>query len=287
MNDAGEFVAGAELQVSRKDTGDIVETIATDSKGAVEISLPAGTYTIHESYTPDNYAGLTKDIEFTIGNDGTVKINNEEVEDIEVLNRELIHVTGTKTWTGDTEADRPASITVNLYANGTKVDTKTVTAEDDWKYDFGKLNRYDDNGNEIAYTVDEEIVRNYGKEVTNGTPSENTENNVGVLLHLTDNADIGDGTLDIYYTKDSKWYKIAVSKPIAGTTIYVPIYKFSFALEAPDKQISGILTEKMEYVSGQRPAGTELDEAPSYNFTGNMTSFNYLYPENRPRFTKM
>ncbi|MYL58506.1 Cna B-type domain-containing protein, partial [Virgibacillus halodenitrificans] len=77
-------------------------------------------------------------------------------------------VTGTKTWLDDNSPDRPESITVKLLANGEETDkTTTVSADSDWKYAFTDLEKYDDQGKEIAYTVDEEAVEGYKKTISN------------------------------------------------------------------------------------------------------------------------
>ncbi len=47
-----------------------------------------------------------------------------------------------KTWTGDTEADRPDSIEVQLLQDGVAYGSPiTVTKADDWKYEFKKCSR--------------------------------------------------------------------------------------------------------------------------------------------------
>ncbi|RVU54550.1 S-layer homology domain-containing protein, partial [Anaerosphaera multitolerans] len=83
---------------------------------------------------------------------------------------------GEKTWDhGDNPVeDQPKEITVNLYADGKKVESKKVTAAEDWKYDFGPQPKYG-NGKEIKYTVDEEDIPNYDKVIT-GFNIKNTYN---------------------------------------------------------------------------------------------------------------
>src|SRR5699024_3438650 len=81
-------------------------------------------------------------------------------------------VSGTKTWLDDESEDRPESITVYLLANGEQVDEVDVKAESNWTYEFTDLDKYDDQGVEIAYTVDEEAVAGYetsieGNDITN------------------------------------------------------------------------------------------------------------------------
>ena len=86
---------------------------------------------------------------------------------------------GEKTWSdgGNQDGSRPSSITVNLLANGTKVDSKTVTAKDNWKYSFTDLPKYE-NGIAINYTVTEDAVVGYsttinGYDITNSyTPGQ-------------------------------------------------------------------------------------------------------------------
>src|SRR5699024_7517321 len=63
-------------------------------------------------------------------------------------------VSGTKTWLDDGTDKRPESITVKLLANGEETDKSIdVTSEDDWKYAFTDLDKFDDKGKEIAYSV--------------------------------------------------------------------------------------------------------------------------------------
>ena len=67
----------------------------------------------------------------------------------------------TKVWVG------PAtdSVTVNLYADGVKVDTVQLTAANQWKYTFANLDKYE-NGREIVYTVDEVLIPGYKTKIT-------------------------------------------------------------------------------------------------------------------------
>ena len=60
----------------------------------------------------------------------------------------------------------PESITVILNRNGSPVDSKKVTAADDWSYEFTELPAYSEDGRTAyTYTVDEEPVAGYNKEV--------------------------------------------------------------------------------------------------------------------------
>ena len=75
---------------------------------------------------------------------------------------ETVNIKGSKTWSDDHNRDnkRPASITVNLFADGTKVASQKIMATDGWKYSFTDLPKYKD-GKEIKYTITEDAVEGY------------------------------------------------------------------------------------------------------------------------------
>ena len=112
-----------------------------------EDGLTAYTYTVDE----EPVAGYNKEV------DGYDLINTKS---------EKIEITGTKTWRAPEGTDLPESITVILNRNGSPVDTKKVTAADDWSYEFTELPAYSEDGSTAyTYTVDEEPVAGYNKEV--------------------------------------------------------------------------------------------------------------------------
>ncbi|MGM0126235.1 hypothetical protein IGI37_003664 [Enterococcus sp. AZ194] len=126
-------------------------------------------------------------IQYTIQEVGTVTgyttvVDDTDPTDVTVTNShapEKIEVSGSKTWEDANNQDglRPASITVNLLADGVKVDSKTVTAADNWAYTFTNLDKFI-SGQEIVYTISEEAVTDYtttydGFDITNSyTPGE-------------------------------------------------------------------------------------------------------------------
>ena len=77
---------------------------------------------------------------------------------------ETVDISGTKTWDDGNNQDgkRPESITVNLLADGTRIDSTVVKAGADgsWTYSFAGLPKYKD-GKEIVYTVSEEAISDY------------------------------------------------------------------------------------------------------------------------------
>ena len=97
-------------------------------------------------------------------------------------------VSGTKTWRVPEGTELPESITVILNRNGSPVDSKKVTAADDWSYEFTNLPAYSDDGSTAyTYTVDEEPVEGYITTVS-GTDLINTITSVKISK-----VDIADG----------------------------------------------------------------------------------------------
>ena len=80
---------------------------------------------------------------------------------------ETTKVEGEKIWddNNNQEQKRPASITIRLLADGRPYDSRVVTEEDDWKWTFTGLPKYD-NGQEITYTISEDAVENYLPDIT-------------------------------------------------------------------------------------------------------------------------
>ncbi len=92
------------------------------------------------------------------------------VEGFEITNThtpETVSVNGNKTWDDDSNRDgkRPASITVNLLADGQKTASKNITEADGWAYSFDNLPKYK-NGTEIVYTITENEVAGYTTSIT-------------------------------------------------------------------------------------------------------------------------
>jgi len=56
---------------------------------------------------------------------------------------------------------RPDSITVNLLRNGVIIKSKVVSEEDNWEYSFDNLEKYDEDNNEIKYSISENKVTGY------------------------------------------------------------------------------------------------------------------------------
>ena len=172
-DESGAPLANAVFSVIRKSTNGVVGTITTgpDGKGTI-YGLLKDDYIIRETSAPSGYT-LAKDV--TVSADSfdskgaTATITDKKA---------VTTVSGTKTWKDNDDQDgkRPDSIKVNLLANGKVVQSKTVTASDNWKYSFTNLPEFE-NGKKISYTVTEDQVKDYsttvdGYNVTNNhTPA--------------------------------------------------------------------------------------------------------------------
>ena len=112
-----------------------------------------------------------REIEYSITEEPVDKYTSE-VEDFTIVNThppEKTRIEITKTWDDDDDRDgiRPKSITIHLLANGTEVQTATVTpdSEGNWAYAFEDLPK-NEGGKEIEYTITEDPIKGYETTVT-------------------------------------------------------------------------------------------------------------------------
>ena len=113
-------------------------------------------YTVNETEVANYTANITDD------GKGNWTVNNTHVP-------ELVNITVNKVWEDNDDYDkvRPESITVQLYANGVKVN-ETIISGDKWEYTFLNLPKYE-NGELIKYTVNETAVEGYNTAIDNFT----------------------------------------------------------------------------------------------------------------------
>ena len=101
-------------------------------------------------------------VKFTQNND-PVTAELLEYENTFAVPLDTINVTATKHWEDNSNANgkRPASIKYILKGGSTpieKVVTGSTTNDENWNYTFADLPKYNSQGNEIAYTIDEQEV---------------------------------------------------------------------------------------------------------------------------------
>lgn len=83
---------------------------------------------------------------------------------------DTVNLAVNKVWEDNNNADRlrPLSITYNLLANGEEVAEATVGQAHGWQAVFKNFPKYDENHEEIIYTITEDSVEYYATEVTMG-----------------------------------------------------------------------------------------------------------------------
>lgn len=137
--------------------------------------LPAGNYKVYEVDGNDDI--FINDIEVKYVGEDNAECNAE-------VRPEVTTVSGTKTWKDGGSENRP-EVTINLFADGTKVDSVKINKDDaladdenKWTYSFENLRKLDNAGDkEIVYTIEEEEVTGYkstvsGFDITNIRHSE-------------------------------------------------------------------------------------------------------------------
>lgn len=145
------------------------------------------SYTVKELDVPEGYE---VSILGTAKKGYTVKNTHEP---------ERIAVSGTKTWIGDTEENRPEYITIRLIStsDGVSKEKRTVKVEPnaagEWTWTFEGLHKYK-NGKEIVYTVAEAEIEDYysradGMDVTNTYQKATTTVAVSKVWEDDDNRD--------------------------------------------------------------------------------------------------
>ena len=157
-NQDGKRPEKIKVELYRNNENEPVETVTIDASSDwkyVFSKLPKYdedkneiTYRVVEETVPEY------DTEYEISDNG-VEIYNHHTP-------EKVSVEGSKTWNDADNQDgkRPESITVRLFADGTEVTSKTVTANDNWSWSFENLDKYKD-GTEIVYTISEDAVTDY------------------------------------------------------------------------------------------------------------------------------
>lgn len=132
------------------------------------------------------------------GKDDTVlyksTVTGSQDDGFTITNTLLTSISGTKTWVDYNNADstRPDSITVNLLADGTKVDSTIVTADANgvWSFEFTNLEKYkydDTLGKyvEIEYTITEDEVDGYETSYVQTTEGYDIYNSYSTLTYVT------------------------------------------------------------------------------------------------------
>lgn len=138
----------------------ITVVLSADGEKVAEVKVDASSDWKYEFANLEKYDESGEEIKYTIDE---VKVDGYEktIDGFDLTNLRVgkTEVSGTKTWLDDDSEDRPESITVNLLANGEKTDKAVeVNGDLNWEYEFTNLDKYNNQGEEITYTVDELVV---------------------------------------------------------------------------------------------------------------------------------
>ncbi|HAM1690170.1 TPA: Cna B-type domain-containing protein [Listeria monocytogenes] len=297
----------ADLTKPVKDTNSN-EIVMTDSSGAANF-IPTGYKTtsknqewkvvLVETKTPTGYeSNENKEYPVTVKSDanGNLSIPATTETSLEITNNDhgattatidnhadvkMIDVNGAKTWTGDTEADRPDSIEVQLLQDGVAYGSPiTVTKADDWKYEFKNVPETNADGNKYTYTVLENTVTNYTSAVTGldinntlikpdvkminldgqKTWKNDTENDRPASIEIQLQQNGQDYGFPVTVTKDSDWkYEF---KNLPETTNDGAAYNYTIV----EKAVPGYETK----VDGMNVINTKID-APKTTVSGEKT----------------
>lgn len=154
-----------KLLADGQDTGKILELNATNGWAGSFTDLDAD-----KGGTPIQYTV----VEVTVAG-YTSEVTGDAASGFTITNSyspETVDVKATKNWDDANNQDgkRPTKITINLLADGKKVDSKEIQAAADgtWTATFEKLAKYKA-GKEIKYTVTEEAVAEYETTITDFT----------------------------------------------------------------------------------------------------------------------
>ncbi|MBQ9717335.1 MAG: Cna B-type domain-containing protein [Clostridia bacterium] len=176
----GNALSGAEfaLYVMGGTEYMYVNTHSVNSNGVLGLTgMVPGRYALRETVAPAGFMPLLEDIEFVVTNEGKVEICSLPeyvtasdvggVCTVSVVNvPEYTSISGQKIWDDENNAAgmRPENITVHLMANGTVVQSKKVTAADNWSWSFENLPALR-NGQMIMYSISEDAVDFYETKV--------------------------------------------------------------------------------------------------------------------------
>ena len=157
---AGE--TGSFGSITYTDTGVYYYTVKETKGSTVGMSYDETEYLVTVVVSMNAERKLTASVYYNIVMTDIPEVESD-VRALVVTNTyRVTSVSGTKTWRAPEGSELPESITVILNRNGSPVDSKKVTAADDWSYEFTELPAYSEDGStSYTYTVDEEPVEGY------------------------------------------------------------------------------------------------------------------------------
>ena len=147
----------------------------------------------------EKYKEQGKEVVYSIKEDVSIENYDTTYNELTIKNThipEKTEKTVTVKWEDNNNQDgiRPEEVEVEFLANGTVIDTKTVTS-DTWTYTWDSIDKYENKGNEIEYTARQKTKLDKYTTISNGVeiinthiPSE-TEKTVKVVWDDNENQD--------------------------------------------------------------------------------------------------
>ena len=157
-------------------TGSVEVALYADGRCVDKVMLSqdnSWTYTFTDLAKYDN----GKEISYTVDESDSITGYDKKISnDSNIFTITNVHVpvftniSIKKLWIDNDNQDgvRPKDISVELLANGIKVDEVVLSANNDWSYTFNNLNTIID-GQKIVYSIKEVEVANYTSAITNNT----------------------------------------------------------------------------------------------------------------------
>lgn len=236
--------------------------------------------------------------EFSLNYEASIEYN--ELDDCyEVTNTlkddAFTDISGTKTWVGDKESNRPENITIKLLKDGEVYRTTTTNADKEWKYSFDKVPIYNADETRCIYSVEEIPIKKYTTQYTNGN---GTDNRNGLAIKFNSQCRTESANYDyveIYYKQDGQTFKLGKwgGTALAGKTVNVPTkdfylywrtdgsqcsyYGFSIdSIEAAEVSVTGTTAALPNYTATEL-TGTDYPESPNHGNYGNNLNMLWHY----------
>lgn len=159
------IIAGSRYLIYDTAGADALTTAADGTLCVVQ--LPAGKYYLEETAAPTGYELSDKKYTFTLNDayTGTPVLDLGNIENsVPQVVAETVEIMVTKVWqdANDKNNLRPSSVQVQLYKDGVAEGAPVqLNAGNNWTYTWTNLDKYDNNGKEITYTVQEVAVPNH------------------------------------------------------------------------------------------------------------------------------
>ena len=204
-------------------------------------------------------------------------------------------ISGTKTWVGDKESNRPENITIKLLKDGKVYRTTTTNADKEWKYSFDKVPIYNADETRCIYSVEEIPIEKYTTQYINGN---GTDNRNGLAIKFNSQCRTESANYDyveIYYKQDGQTFKLGKwgGTALAGKTVNVPTndfylywrtdgsqcsyYGFSIdSIESAEVSATGTVATLPNYTATEL-TGTDYPESPNHGNYGNNLNMLWHY----------